>query len=109
MGRGIVRLADDEYVVWSTVVDAPVSFVLSAEEARLELAEMGYHYPEDVIERADRRMTSFVAPPYTLDDLIGSNRAGPGETRITLHDIRRLYQRPNRPSLTGPTEGVDRG
>lgn len=102
MGRGIVKLADDEYVVWSTVVDAPVSFVLSSEEARLELAAAGYHYPEDIIERADRTTTSFIAPPYTLDDLLGFNRAGPNETRATLDGIRRLYQRPCRQSVTVP-------
>lgn len=88
MGRGIVKLAEDEFVEWSTIVDAPVSWVMDRAEA-LELAGDPAR-----IERADHLGTSYLSPPYTLDDLLSGNRAGPDESSIPLDEIRRQYQPP---------------
>jgi hypothetical protein len=85
MGRGIVKLADGEYVEWSTVVDAPVSYVLGADEARAA-------WGEERVERADERGTSFVdLPPTPAAEYVAGNRAGDGEEELTLDEIRARY------------------
>lgn len=98
MARGVVRLAEDEYVEWGTIVDAPVSCVMSR---RAVVREFG----EDRIARVDRNDTSFIAPPYTLADLLDGNRAGPGETCATLDEIRTLYRVPYMVNDPGPGPG----
>lgn len=85
MGRGIVRLAPDEYIEWSTVVDAPVSYVMTTEEA---LREFGLAR----VLRADLDGTSYRSPRLTLADLLDSNRAGPDESMATLDEIREKYR-----------------
>lgn len=88
MGRGIVKLADNEYVEWSTVVDAPVSWVMAYDEA-LEAAGD----PARIV-RADVFGTSYLSPPWSLRDLLNGNRAGPDESEATLSEIRKLYRPP---------------
>lgn len=87
MGSGVVCLWEDEYVEWSTVVDAPTTYIMSRSEAVAE-------YGEDRVARADRQWTSFIAPRYTLADLLEGNRAGPGERLASLDEIRRLFRLP---------------
>jgi hypothetical protein len=84
MGRGIVRLAEDEYVEWSTVVDAPTTYAVGRREA---VEEWG----KDRIDRADRHGTSFLAPAYTLEDLVATNRAGQDEATVSLEENRRRF------------------
>lgn len=84
MGRGIVRLAEDEYVEWSTVVDAPVSYAIT----RAEAVEA---FGASRIARADEKGTSYLSPPYTLQDFLDCNRAGEDESHIGLEEMRRRY------------------
>ncbi len=83
MGRCIVRLSDDRYLEWSTVVDAPVSYSWERPEA---IAAWG----EDRIKRADRYGSSF-HHKSSAEDVLVDNRAGPGESWIPMHEICRLY------------------
>jgi hypothetical protein len=87
MGRGILKLAPDEYIEWSTVVDAPVSYVLDREEAVQE-------FGEERIERADKTGTSYYdRPPQTAEEFVEFNRAGENETRLDLEGIRYHYRK----------------
>lgn len=89
MGRAIVRLAPDEYVEWSTVVDAPVSYVFTR--------EYGLANGEDPtrLDRADKQGHSYFDNYYkNVEDFVSCNRAGPKESSITLGAIRRMYANP---------------
>lgn len=85
MGQGIVKLAEDAYVVWSSVVDAPVSEISSREAMRasgispLRLA------------RADANGTSFVDENRDGPAYVAFNRAGPREECLTLTALRDRY------------------
>jgi hypothetical protein len=83
MGRGIVKLADNKYVEWSSVVDAPVSYVFTKNDAssRTEVSR---------IERANSNGHSYLDSPP--GDYIGFNRAGPYESCITKEAILRRYE-----------------
>lgn len=84
----IAKLQDDAYVEWSTIVDAPVSWVYDRMRA---VAIFG---PERV-DRADAFVTSNLE--YQLRDveeLLGGNRAGDGETELDLAGIREKYRDP---------------
>lgn len=83
MGRGIVKLAANKYVEWSTVVDAPVSYVFTKDES-FDKAETAR------IERADKNEHSYLDSPP--GDYIGFNRAGPYESCITKEAILRRYE-----------------
>ena len=89
MPRYIAKLGDDQYVDWSEIVDAPVSRVMSREEAVTE-------YGEDRVARADRTGTSIIDPDSLMDgitpeEIIVGNRAGPNETELTLEKILERY------------------
>lgn len=87
MPRWIVRLAPDEYVEWSTVVDAPVSYISTRDEA---VKEWGL----DRVVRADRNVTSAFPHQYhygSVEEFVSGNRAGDGETELSLTAIRHEY------------------
>lgn len=84
MGRGIVKLADDQYVIWSTVVDAPVSYVLTQQDL---LIEDPSHLSR--INRADTNGHSFLdSPPGWYGRY---NRAGPNECCLTKEAILKRF------------------
>jgi hypothetical protein len=86
MARGIIKLHDDEYVEWSTVVDAPVSYIMNRKDA---ISEWG----EDRVLRADTHGTSYRdIPPTTAEEYVEYNRAGDNEECLTLDEIRRHYR-----------------
>ena len=91
MGHAVYKLADDRYVEWSSVVDAPVSYLATR-------AQSVQRWGADRVGRADLNGHSYVdgyeASPSTPEDLICVNRAGPGEERLTLEAILRRYASP---------------
>lgn len=85
MGHGVVKLAEDKYVEWSTVVDAPITYVLSRQEAV-------NFFGEDRVARSDRNGHSYL--DYEPGDRTAFNRAGPWESCITKEAILRKYSSP---------------
>lgn len=89
MGRALVKLAPDEYVEWSSVVDAPVSYV----QTRQELLDAGED--SERLDRTDRQGHSYHYNYYkSTEDFVAFNRAGPKESSLTLDAIRRMYANP---------------
>jgi hypothetical protein len=88
MAAVIVKLEDDAFVEWSTVVDAPVSPTLTKQEA----AEQ---FGVDRVERANANWHSWLnKPPATSAfDVVAFNRAGPNEQCLTPKEIADLYRR----------------
>ena len=89
----IVRLGDNQYVKWSNTVDAPVSCVLGRNELIRELESedrLALSQAACLVDAADDTGTSDPAAP--LDALLASNRAGPGESQLSLDEIVRQYQ-----------------
>jgi hypothetical protein len=96
MAQSFIKLGE-HYLVWSSIVDAPVTFGLTLEELR------------DYIEREDGRSGlenlarrlgglnryGISHPGYQddsgLDDYIDGNRAGPDEDELTRDEIYRAY------------------
>lgn len=92
MPRGVVKLAEHEYVVWSTVVDSPVTGIWPRRE-------LLYLYSDEIteahVDEADRRGHSFPEEDgATAEDFVRYNRAGPNERTITLAAIRKRYKTP---------------
>lgn len=97
MPRYIAKLADNEYVEWSTVVDAPVTYIMTRDEMIRHLdsnreVDRSYEAMERV-KRADARGTSCISPIISVEELISCNRAGDKETELTLEQIREKYRR----------------
>jgi hypothetical protein len=72
MGRYVAKLADDRYCEWSTVVDAPVSWVVSREAAVKA-------WTEERVARADRSGTSILdgyPAGTTPEEIVRGNRRG---------------------------------
>lgn len=84
MGRGIVKLAEDKYVEWSTVVDAPISEVFNHKEAQFKI---GADF--DRLDRLNETGTTFVN--RTAEDFLSFNRAGENESHLTAAEIVELY------------------
>lgn len=93
MGQFIVKVAPDAYLLWSTIVDAPVSQI----KRRAEFEEYHHQLYGDAgmigmasrFDRADRTGTS--AYTMTRDEVIAGNRAGPNETTLTIAEIIAAY------------------
>lgn len=91
MGRYIAKLADDAYCEWSTVVDAPTSWVITREHA---VAEWG----TSRILRADKNGTSILddyPAGRTPREIVSGNRAGQNETELTVSEIIAAYDQGN--------------
>lgn len=110
MAQGIVKLADNEYVLWSTVVDSPVSSVWWREAMEYVLhSEGGWTQAliDDHMNDADARGHSF-SPVDGVDAaaFVNYNRAGSKEKRITLNAIRKQYA-PRKRELEAMTAQLD--
>lgn len=97
MSRFIVKLNDghrDFYLEWSSVVDAPVTYGLSLDEFksyyREEYGNSSMAEFERRLDRVNLRGTScFTAD--SAEQLVKYNRAGKGETCLTLEQIIDAY------------------
>lgn len=99
MGRAIVKVGEGEYLIWSSVVDAPVSWITDREgireRVRFEFGESGVRGIDRSFDRADERGHS--GPPNygaNAEEFVRGNRAGDGETELTLDEIRDAYREP---------------
>jgi hypothetical protein len=102
MPRHIIKLTDKEtkedfYLEWSTVVDAPITNGMTLEEFEVyyqqEYGEAELKYLEKRLERVEKKGTSSLLGGHTLEDLISINKAGDGETKLSMEEIIQKYCR----------------
>jgi hypothetical protein len=97
MGQFIVKLAG-KYLVWSTIVDAPVSYGMDEAELREwikdEYGEQGLRDLPARLARVEKKGTSALTYE-SAERTIWFNRAGPNETQLTVPQIIAEY-------ITGP-------
>lgn len=105
MPRHIIRIRD-HYLLWSDVIDAPVGicnennldslcnlYFYDREPSKAEL-----EFFDKLVERIKHHSTSH--PELTsVEDFVRFNRAGPGERRLTVDEIYKVY------CLKQPLEG----
>lgn len=112
MARTIIRLErgdDVRYMEWSSIVDAPGTYLVPIEGFRDYYAQQygrdGVRGLQARLDRADERGTSSFHD-RNLDEAIGFNRAGPLETVATAAQIFELYrvERPRRETALTPAE-----
>jgi hypothetical protein len=83
MGRYIAKLGEDAYVEWSSVVDAPTSWVHD------RAAAVGA-WGADRIGRADTNGTSILdgyPAGSTPEEIVRQNRAGPQGSTLTVEQV----------------------
>lgn len=95
MGRCICHLPNGNFLEWSSVVDAPVTYGMPrAQFDSYMREEHGRHYFENdhprLMARAVKYGTSSRIHP-SLEDLVSFNRAGPKESCLTLDEILSRY------------------
>ncbi len=86
MTKALFRVGKNAYVEWSTTVDGPISFIMSK-------PELDARYPKEQVERTERLGHSFgdIDQAMTPEELIAGNRAGPGETTLSLEELLSEY------------------
>ncbi len=89
MGRYLLALTPEEIIEWSSVVDAPVGWILSPGRA-CQL------FGPERVGRALKHVTSLIDGPRfeSVDEAIEGNRAGPAESCLTLSELRAQYKSP---------------
>jgi hypothetical protein len=90
MGRFICHL-DGKFFEWSTVVDAPVAYLMEeAEFVAYQQADHDKHYVENELParmaRARSKGTSSMLDD-SLEALVRGNRAGPGEKTLSFKKL----------------------
>lgn len=91
MGKYIAKLADDVYIEWSTVVDAPISYIATR-------AQAVQAWGGERVRRADANGTSILdsyPAGNTPEEIVRGNRAGPGESEIGVAEIIKAYDNAN--------------
>lgn len=93
MPRYIVKI-NNQYLEWSTVVDAPVTFGMSLDEFkeyyRDEYGESGMNGLGKRLKRVEEKGVSSHLD-NSLDSLLSFNRAGPKETHLPLRLIEEAF------------------
>jgi hypothetical protein len=87
MGRYVAKLGENAYCEWSTVVDAPLTYIATRADAVRA-------WGEDRVTRADRNGTSILdgyPAGRTPDEIVRGNRAGPDESELTVAEIIKAY------------------
>lgn len=96
MGNYIVKIGE-KYLEWSTVVDAPITYLMTREELdqhiREEYGRVGLERLPERVARADSIGTSAM-PEQSAAQLVAYNRAGDNESKLTLEDIATKYAMP---------------
>jgi hypothetical protein len=95
VGVQILRLGHDQYVLWSNTVEAPVGWVMNRDQmiGRLEEEQVGTI--EQIIEllrTVDLTGSSDPARPFS--EVLAENRAGPGETWLSVEEIVQAFAAP---------------
>jgi hypothetical protein len=94
MPRYIIKL-EEKYLVWSTVVDAPITNGLTLEELtdfiEWQHGQEGLADLPDRLKRVEESGTSAVG--YNVYDIITYNRAGPNESCLTKEELIEKYVR----------------
>lgn len=108
MGRAILKVGDDQYLEWSTVADAPRTFIMTRDELlnfyREEYGREGLQQLELELPEIDRVGTA--ATGYQdVEDYVACNRAGLDETELTLEQIRESYR--NEETYKQRPRGID--
>lgn len=104
MGRGIIALKDKQenvyYLDWSTICDAPVTNGMTRKELIQYLAEnRGYKKcrcgcncaAEAVLAHIDKYGHSWTGLSKPVEDIISHNRAGTGDTSLTIDELIQYY------------------
>jgi hypothetical protein len=100
MGKAIFRVDDngkERFLVWSSIVDAPITFACTAEEVTEMLVEDAREDAErmaqDMIDRARVTGSSSRRGFITLADVVAANHAGPSGSALTEDEIVEFYVR----------------
>ncbi len=97
MGHAILKLAEESFIVWSSVVDAPVSYIMTEKECREWYAkEHGRRHSQYHLDQSirDAHKTGSSSTFTTLDDIKADNKAGADEEYLTLGQIIEKYVAP---------------
>lgn len=89
----IVKLGPDQYLLWSTLSDAPVTHVMTRQSMLnwlLANRDLRDDAPEVRMERTDQNGTSTI-PGESMEDFIRYNRAGPEGKTLTVEEILEKY------------------
>ena len=91
MPRYIIKI-DNLYAEWSTIVDSPISNFMTLDIFK-EYYERKYG-AEGMVDLPDRlkRVEEFGASYYTLEGVIGFNRAGKNEKHLTKEKLLKKYR-----------------
>ena len=95
MARYIIRLKEDKYCEWSTVVDAPISPVLSKRGILQYMLDVCGNNKADAAERLCR--ADMDRQGTTSEDIDGSNRAGDYGASLSLEEIVKKYEKKKTP------------
>lgn len=77
----------DLYMIWSTVVDAPISWPMTLDELK---AEWSSEISEQRLQRAQERGTSSMLDG-SMEATMEYNRAGPNETHMNPKSVWNFY------------------
>lgn len=93
MPRFLIKLAEDEYVVWSTVVDAPITWVGTMDDMRSFYKE---EYGNSGLRNLEADLELIKEEDWLrrLERVSNYNRAGPNETQISTDEIRKRFASP---------------
>ena len=93
MGRAIIKIKD-LYFIWSTVVDAPVTYGMTEEQlykyTKEEYGRTGLEQLPEDLKRVTQKGASWYGP-YDLKYTLENNRAGPDESELTEEEIYDTY------------------
>jgi len=100
----IVKL-EDRYIIWSTIVDAPITFGMTLEElteyVRDESGRRGIEELKSRLERVELRGTSSMLDRSAVDT-VWLNRAGAGETCMSVEQLTEYFVRKRDPDAPLP-------
>jgi hypothetical protein len=93
MGHYIIKIKD-KYLVWSTVVDAPVTYGMTLDElkdyTKEEHGNAGVKKLTSRLTRVETKGTSSHIDT-SMEDTVSYNRAGANETKLTVDQIYQEY------------------
>lgn len=92
MPQYILKLPNDMFMLWSTIVDAPTTYAVPREDfVAWYLEQYGTTSADELKKRMARAETHGSSVGHSLEDVIAGNRAGPGESTLTLEEILEQY------------------
>lgn len=114
----VVKFGEDEYLFWSSVIDAPITYLMTQAEAyeymdeatKLDWSGAAKKFRKEMGDKRKARLEKYGTTEMgfgrpSVESAVGGNKCGPNYENMTVDALRRKYKSEETEKAFVPREG----